>query len=116
MTYQKSHIDTSGALSRDAHKVIEALAPRTRWEIYEHVTRRAYSVGEIARLMPVSRPAVSQHLKILKDVGLVQEEVDGVRHIFRADPRQLAVLRRWLDGFWDQALDNMKHLMETQDD
>jgi DNA-binding transcriptional ArsR family regulator len=62
------------------------------------------AVGEIARGMPVSRPAVSQHLKVLKEAGLVTDRADGTRRVYYLDPDGLAALRAWLDQFWDQAL------------
>ena len=62
------------------------------------------AVGEIARGMPVSRPAVSQHLKVLKEAGLVTDRAEGTRRVYYIDPKGLAVLRAWLDQFWDQAL------------
>lgn len=61
-------------------------------------------VGEIARGLPVSRPAVSQHLKVLKGAGLVREEAQGTRHVYSIDPKGLGAIRRWLDQFWDDAL------------
>ena len=62
------------------------------------------AVGDIARAMPVSRPAVSQHLKVLKEAGLVTDRAEGTRRVYYLDPKGLAVLRAWLDQFWDQAL------------
>jgi len=62
------------------------------------------AVGEIARGMPVSRPAVSQHLKVLKEAGLVTDRAEGTRRVYYLDPKGLAALRAWLDRFWDQAL------------
>ena len=62
------------------------------------------AVGEIARGMPVSRPAVSQHLKVLKEAGLVTDRAEGTRRIYYLDPKGLAALRSWLDQFWNQAL------------
>ena len=62
-------------------------------------------MGVIAQNLPVSRPAVSQHLKVLKDAGLVRDEVDGTRRVYRIDPQGLGAIRRWLDEFWDEALD-----------
>jgi DNA-binding transcriptional ArsR family regulator len=62
------------------------------------------AVGEIARGMPVSRPAVSQHLKVLKEAGLVTDRAEGTRRVYYLDPKGLAALRAWLDQFWDQAL------------
>jgi len=83
---------------------IEALADPTRRSIFERVAARAAPVGEIAAGLPVSRPAVSQHLKVLKEAGLVTERADGTRRIYRIDPRGLAAVRDWLDGFWTAAL------------
>jgi DNA-binding transcriptional ArsR family regulator len=62
------------------------------------------AVGDIARGMPVSRPAVSQHLKVLKEAGLVTDRAEGTRRVYYLDPKGLAALRAWLDQFWDQAL------------
>ena len=71
-------------------------------------------MGELARELPVSRPAVSQHLKVLKHAGLVIDRPDGNRRIYRADPDGLAGLRAQLDRFWTQALANYKVLVEQQ--
>lgn len=87
---------------------IEALADPTRRRIFERLRRGPSAVGVLAEGMPVSRPAVSQHLKVLKEAGLVSEEQDGARRIYRIDPQGLGQLRRWLDGFWDEALENFK--------
>jgi DNA-binding transcriptional ArsR family regulator len=62
------------------------------------------SVGEIANDLPVSRPAVSQHLKVLKDAGLVNDRSEGTRRIYQIDPKGLGAMRAWLDQFWDSAL------------
>lgn len=62
------------------------------------------AVVEIARGMPVSRPAVSQHLKVLKEAGLVTDRAEGTRRVYYLDPKGLAALRTWLDQFWDRAL------------
>ena len=66
------------------------------------------AVGRLAAGLPVSRSAVSQHLRVLKDAGLVAETVAGTRHIYRIDPRGVGAMRDWLDGFWDRALDAFK--------
>ena len=87
---------------------IEALADPTRRKIFERLRRGPSAVGVLAEGLPVSRPAVSQHLKVLKEAGLVSEEQDGARRIYRIDPHGLSQLRRWLDGFWDEALENFK--------
>jgi len=83
---------------------LEALADPTRRSIFERVASRPAPVGEIAADLPVSRPAVSQHLKMLKEAGLVTDHAQGTRRIYRIDPRGLAALRDWLDGFWTAAL------------
>src|SRR5437588_3481658 len=84
---------------------LEALADPTRRRIFERLRTGPKAVGAIAAGLPVSRPAVSQHLKVLKKARLVQDEEDGARRIYRIDPRGLGPLRAWLDQFWDQALE-----------
>src|SRR6202043_3767298 len=81
-----------------------ALADPTRRRIFERLRSGPQAVGEIARGMPVSRPAVSQHLKVLKEAGLVTDRPDGTRRVYHIDPHGLGALRGWLDQFWDQAL------------
>jgi len=85
-----------------------ALADPTRREVFEQLRKGPSSVGEIARHLPVSRPAVSQHLKVLKEAGLVQDEPKGTARIYRIDPKGLAAIRAWLDRFWDDALETFK--------
>ena len=89
-----------------------ALADPTRREVFERVAQRPSAVGELARDLPVSRPAVSQHLKVLKDAGLVVDEPAGTRRIYRADPQGVAVLREYLDLFWRRSLDSFKTVAE----
>ena len=72
--------------------------------IFETLARRPSSVGELAEQLPISRPAASQHLKVLKDGGLVVSHAEGTRRIHRLDPRGVAALRSWLDGVWEHAL------------
>ncbi len=81
-----------------------ALADPTRREIFERVAARPRAVGEIADDLPVSRPAVSQHLKVLSEAGLVTARADGARRIYALDPQGLAGLRDYLDGFWQRSL------------
>lgn len=81
-----------------------ALADPTRRQVFEHLRSGPRAVGEIAAEMPVSRPAVSQHLKVLKDAGLVIDQAAGTRRIYYIDPNGLGALRGWLDQFWDHAL------------
>jgi DNA-binding transcriptional ArsR family regulator len=87
---------------------LDALADPTRRRVFERLRAGPQPVGRLADGMPVSRPAVSQHLKVLKEAGLVTEEQDGTRRIYRIDPQGLAQLRAWLDQFWDSALDAFK--------
>jgi len=87
---------------------LEALADPTRRKVFERLRAGPSSVGRLAQGMPVSRPAVSQHLKVLKEAGLVNEEQDGTRRIYRIDPHGLGRLRAWLDQFWESALDAFK--------
>lgn len=87
---------------------LEALSDPTRRRIFERLRTGPKPVGAIAKGLPVSRPAVSQHLKILKEAHLVQDETDGARRIYRIDPKGLGPLRAWLDRFWDEALDSFR--------
>ena len=91
---------------------LTALADATRREIFERVAERPRAVGEIARGLPVSRPAVSQHLRVLKDAGLVRDRPDGSRRIYELDPDGLSALRSYLDRFWAQALASFKAAAE----
>jgi DNA-binding transcriptional ArsR family regulator len=88
--------------------ILTALADPTRRAVFERLRNGPASVGEIAADLPVSRPAVSQHLKVLKEAGLVRDEADGTRRLYEVDPSGLAELRSWLDGFWDEALSAFK--------
>lgn len=81
-----------------------ALADPTRRRVLESLRSGPRAVIEIARGMPVSRPAVSQHLKVLKEAGLVTDRAEGTRRVYYLDPKGLAALRTWLDQFWDYAL------------
>ena len=83
----------------------DALGDPTRRQIFEELRRGPLAVGALAERLPVSRPAVSQHLKVLRNAGLVQEERLGTRRIYSADPRGLEELRAWLDGMWTDVLD-----------
>ena len=83
---------------------LAALADPTRREVFEHLRSGPRAVGEIANDMPVSRPAVSQHLKVLKLAGLVADRAEGTRRVYYIDPHGLGALRKWLDQFWDEAL------------
>ena len=91
-----------------------ALGDPTRRAIFERLADRPRAVGELASELPVSRPAVSQHLKVLKDARLVVGEQAGTRRIYHVDPEGLRVLRGYLDHFWDQALAGFKTAVEQR--
>jgi DNA-binding transcriptional ArsR family regulator len=95
---------TNGALT--------ALGDPTRRAVFEHLADGPRAVGEIAEALPVSRPAVSQHLKVLKDAGLVRATPQGTRRLYAVDPDGLAQVRAYFDRFWDRALTNFKELAE----
>ena len=83
---------------------LAALADPTRRRVFEELRHGPRSVGSLAGHLPVSRPAVSQHLKVLKEAGLVTDRPEGTRRVYAVDPHGLGALRGWLDQFWDQAL------------
>ena len=93
-------------------KALQALADPTRRQIFERLQNGPTSVGTLAEALPISRPAVSQHLKILKNAGLVSERREGVRRIYGVEIRGLVELRRYLDKFWDVALDAFQQEVE----
>src|SRR5713101_4474290 len=80
-----------------------ALADPTRRRVFEELRRGPRSVGKIAARMPVSRPAVSQHLRVLKQAGLVRDRAEGTRRVYFVDPLGLGAVRTWLDQFWTEA-------------
>jgi DNA-binding transcriptional ArsR family regulator len=91
-----------------------ALADPTRRRVFEELRRGPRSVGKIAARMPVSRPAVSQHLGVLKKAGLVVDRAEGTRRVYYIDPKGLAAIRIWLDQFWDEALVAFQAELEKQ--
>jgi DNA-binding transcriptional ArsR family regulator len=95
--------------------VFAALSDPTRRIVLERLRPGPLAVGEIARGLSVSRPAVSQHLKVLKDAGLVADHAEGTRRVYRIDPHGLGQLRGWLDQFWETALDAFKAEVERPD-
>jgi DNA-binding transcriptional ArsR family regulator len=94
---------------------LTALADPTRRAIFERLADRPCAVGELARELPVSRPAVSQHLKVLKDAGLVIDRPAGNRRIYEIDPAGIGDLRAYLDRFWNTALTRFKDVVERTD-
>ena len=93
---------------------IAALADPTRRAVFERLRGGPLAVGEIARDLPVSRPAVSQHLRVLKEAGLVTERKEGTRRLYRVDPDGLAGLRAYFEGFWTDALAAFKAAAEAE--
>lgn len=94
---------------------LDALGDPTRRAIFERVARRPLAVVDIARTLPISRPAVSQHLKVLKDAGLVVDRIEGTRRIYHLDRKGLAAVRDYFDRFWTDALDAFKRAVEEGD-
>ena len=95
--------------------VFDALAAPTRRAVFERLRAGPASVGEIAAGLPVSRPAVSQHLDVLKRAGLVSDRRDGVKRIYAVNPDAVAALRDYFDAFWDDALAAFKRSLENSD-
>src|SRR5204863_9465520 len=94
---------------------LQALGDPTRRSVLEQLREGPRAVGEIAAGLPVSRPAVSQHLRVLKEAGLVTERQDGTRRLYRVDPDGLAGLREYLEGFWEEALASFKAAAEADE-
>jgi len=90
-------------------KALQCLSDPTRRQVFERLRSGPQSVGVVARGLPVSRPAVSQHLKALKAAGLVSDRPEGTRRVYYVDPDGLGELRRWLDGFWTDALESFRN-------
>jgi DNA-binding transcriptional ArsR family regulator len=90
-------------------KALQCLSDPTRRQVFERLRAGPRSVGALARGLPVSRPAVSQHLKALQTAGLVAHRSEGTRNVYYIDPHGLGELRRWLDGFWSDALEAFKN-------
>jgi DNA-binding transcriptional ArsR family regulator len=91
-----------------------AIADPIRRRVLELVRDAEVPAGEIAAAFPVSRPAVSRHLRVLREAGLVRERRVGRERLYRADPEPLAELRAWLDGYWAGRLDALKSLAEEE--
>lgn len=97
-------------------KAFAALGDPTRRIVFERLAKRPMSVGRLANGLSVSRPAVSQHLKVLKDAGLVIDKEEGTRRIYRIDPRGVEAMRNYLDRFWDRALAAFKDAAEAEEE
>ena len=100
--------------SKTAAVALEALGDPTRRTIFERLSRGPSAVGDLAANLPVSRPAVSQHLRVLKEAGLVTETAQGTRRIYRIDPRGIGAMRDWLDAHWASALDAFKTFADSE--
>ncbi len=95
---------------------LACLADPTRRRIFERLRTGPAPVGVVAKGLPVSRPAVSQHLKVLKEAGLVNDRPEGTRRVYYVDPDGLGELRAWIDRFWTDALESFKAELEEDAD
>lgn len=93
-------------------QALQCLSDSTRRRVFERLRSGPQSVGVLAKGLPVSRPAVSQHLKALKVAGLVNDRSQGTRRVYYVDPEGLGELRQWIDQFWEDALKSFKHELE----
>ncbi len=100
----------------DVAAAMAALGDRSRQAVFDRVVAGPVAVGELARTLPISRPAVSQHLKVLKAAGLVVDRQEGTRRLYRADPEALADLRAHFDAYWDQSLAAFRAAAEQEED
>jgi len=103
---------TTNQAEASATEAFTALGDPTRLAVFERLAEHPQSVGQLAAALPVSRPAVSQHLKVLKDAGLVTVRPAGTRRIYELDPDGVAALRDHLDRFWNRALTSFKAAVE----
>jgi DNA-binding transcriptional ArsR family regulator len=90
-------------------KALQCLSDPTRRQVFERLRAGPQSVGALARGLPVSRPAVSQHLKVLKAAGLVTQRSEGARRVYYIDPQGLGELRQWIDRFWNDSLRSFRN-------
>lgn len=102
-------------MTYQTQRTFAALAEPMRQDIYERLASHPQAVGELAAQLPISRPAVSQHLKVLKEAGLVTETSQGTKRIYRLDPRGIGAMRDWLDQMWSRALQDFAAYVENLD-
>src|SRR5690606_10869595 len=95
-------------------KAFNALGDSSRRELFEKLAKRPLSVGELAEGLPISRPAVSQHLKVLTGAGLVVCHKSGTRRVYQVDPKGIEALRKYLDRFWEHSLAAFKEFAEKE--
>jgi len=98
----------------NATAMLTALGDPTRQAILDRLSHGPMAVGQLADVLPISRPAVSQHLRVLKDVGLVFDRQEGTRRLYQVDPDGLAELRKHLDGFWERSLAAFQHRANSE--
>jgi DNA-binding transcriptional ArsR family regulator len=101
-------------MSMDPTAQLAALADPTRRKVFELVRKQPRPVGALADRLPISRPAVSQHLKVLAEAGLVRASTDGARRIYTVNPSGLDKLRRWIEAQWDQVLDSFEEAARNE--
>ncbi|MDA0366675.1 MAG: metalloregulator ArsR/SmtB family transcription factor [Chloroflexi bacterium] len=97
-------------------QVLQAIAEPRRREILRLIWREERTVGDIAGQFDVTRPAISQHLRVLREAGLVSERRDGTRRFYRALPEGITELRAYLEGFWDQRLEALRGVAEAEEE
>jgi DNA-binding transcriptional ArsR family regulator len=102
-------------VTTNAAALLDAIAEPTRRAIIERLVSRPSSVSDLARDMPITRSAVSQHLQILKSVGLVSDLADGTRRIYHVDPDALAIIRAYFDAFWKRSLASFQQVAERNE-
>jgi DNA-binding transcriptional ArsR family regulator len=103
-------------VATNASELLAVLAEPTRREIVERLAERPSAVSDIARDMPITRSAVSQHLQVLKAVGLVVDHAEGTRRVYRVDPDALAIIREYFDAFWKRSLDSFQRAAERTEE
>ena len=101
-------------MSTYQERALQALGDPSRRQIFERLTQNPSPVGQLAHELPISRPAVSQHLKVLKEAGLVFDRRTGTRRIYHVDPKAVEALREYFDSFWGQALASFRAATEDQ--
>jgi DNA-binding transcriptional ArsR family regulator len=113
-TYQSDRAEGGGLGPHRTDAFFSALGDPTRRAIFERLARGPLAVGELASEFPVSRPAVSQHLKVLKEAGLVIDQRDGSRRVYRVHPQGVEAMRAYFDSFWSDALTAFRQAAERK--
>jgi DNA-binding transcriptional ArsR family regulator len=103
-------------VATNASELLAVLAEPTRREIVERLAERPSAVSDIARDMPITRSAVSQHLQVLKAVGLVVDHAEGTRRVYQVDPDALAIIREYFDAFWKRSLGSFQRAAERTEE